>query len=418
MFSSEERKGLWWTIGGAGAGLLALTVWLLFFARSPGSRQAVGDRLPTAAALPMGRVLGTAIDAVTATELAGRTITIEGVAGRSDHRLLAASVQSPGRFEVRALPSGRCRIRIAMAGYFPEERDLQISAGATVDLGTVALVPLASISGRVIDAAGDAVGAGAVEVLIERDGQVVALAVPDARSRFEFRDLPPANYALRAVAPTRAALRDSTLTARAIDARRGGAHDDNELRVVPECALSGVLRWTSAAAPPRSIAVEQRVVRVAADGHFLVDGLRAGAVVATVEDAAGGHQSFVATLPCPAVDWPLEALVDDATPTAAAKPSAATPPLGAPTASAPPLFVRVRGADGSPAAVALELRDRNSGAVIARDWTTRAGVARVVGWPIGEWQLVACSGAGVDALDVVLREGEPLDFVLVLAAPE
>ena len=106
------------------------------------------------------------------------------------------------------------------------------------------------------------------------------------------------------------------------------------------------------------------------------------------------------------------------TTTTAITPSTATPPLAAPTASAPPLFVRVRGADGIPAAVALELRDRTSGAVIARDWTTRNGVARLVGWPTGEWQLVARSGTGIDALEVVLRDGAPLDFVLVLAAPE
>lgn len=218
MFSREERSGLWITIGGGGALLLALLFWLGFFADAP-------ERTPTVTAPPhlaLGGVRGRVVAADDGCGLALRKVSVEGVAGRSDHRVLPPHAAAPGAFEVRALPTGRCTLRLAADGYVDQQRDIVVVAGSTLELPPIALLPLVTLSGRVVDANLTPVAADTVAVTASSGAERRSAAV-DGHGHFEFAGLPPGEWTLdAATADPAAPARDSTLRPLTLAAQRGG----------------------------------------------------------------------------------------------------------------------------------------------------------------------------------------------------
>src|SRR5262245_28404305 len=132
MFSSEERSGLVVTL--AGGALLAAGLLLGLGFCSSHEAPPTKPAAATAAPLPLGHVHGKAVDRATGFGLATRAIEVAGVEARSDHRIAPPRANAPGDFEVRALPVGRCTVRIAAEGYVAVERAVEVAAGTTVEL--------------------------------------------------------------------------------------------------------------------------------------------------------------------------------------------------------------------------------------------------------------------------------------------
>ena len=69
---------------------------------------------------------------------------------------------------------------------FTVERAVEITAGRAADLGTVPLVPLATLVGRVVDRAGAGIGAQPAAVVLRCAGREVARAATDEHAAFRF----------------------------------------------------------------------------------------------------------------------------------------------------------------------------------------------------------------------------------------
>ncbi len=424
MLSTEERRGLGWTLIGGGALALTLLVWLGFFrdsAPTPPATAAAESRSPV---LRVGSVRGRIVDANHAFGLAARTVEVSGVETRSDHYLVPASATSPGAFEVRALPAGTIVLRMSADGYVHVERSVEITAGRVADLGTVALVPLATLVGRVVDRAGAGIGAQPGAVVLRCAGREVARAATDEHAEFRFDRLDPALYELEVPASTGG---DSTLAPTLVDARRGGECASIELEVSPSIAFTGRLLLPIGSAPARALTVANRRVDVGGDGRFAVDDLRAGPCVATIELDDGRLVSFSAVLPSGPVEWRVDSRVEshaDETTAPADAPLADAPPVA--TELPPPVAIpagdgelRVRVRAGEVGGVATFLRFARVDAPdqwFAQALTTRGGEARVRDLPCGvALRVEALSGRWRGVVEATLVAGVAAEARIVLA---
>jgi hypothetical protein len=149
MIRNEERTGLVLTVAG-GAGLLLVMLWLLGFFHEP--------ELPkknTVHATPRrsGGLAGEVADARTGRPVEGTTIELSGLDGVSDHWLAPADTERPLRFELKSVPAERdFTLEVGAPGYVTARRATRIAAGTTTEVGRIDLVPLAAISGTVVDA--------------------------------------------------------------------------------------------------------------------------------------------------------------------------------------------------------------------------------------------------------------------------
>jgi hypothetical protein len=429
MLSREERNGLFITVAGGGALLLALLAGLGFFSDPPATEPPPA----TSPNLALGSVRGRVVAADDQRGLALRVITIEGVAGRSDHRVLPANATAPGAFEVRALPAGRCTLRLAADGYVDELRDVVVVAGGTVELPTVPLVALVTLAGRVVDADATPAGAGTVE-LVASSGEETRKTTVDEHGRFEFSRLLPAEWTLAAATSTKNGAvaeeassdppRDSSLDPLRIDARRGGEWRELELRVLPEFTLAGTIRWPIGDPPPRSVTIGGLVTPLAGDGRFRIAGQRAGSGRALIRDGTGASHERPFRLPAAAVDWSVPEPAQDSptpardeeSPSVAAKPADAPPP--APYSTALPLRLVVRNRQGAGVPARLELRALDSELPVRIDATNRAGKATLAHWPSGSYRLLADGPTGAVECAIVLHHdpamatAPPLELLL------
>jgi hypothetical protein len=242
MIRNEERTGLVLTVAG-GAGLLLLLLWMLGFFQKP--------ELPAPAAVHAsprrsGSVAGEIVDAKSGRAVEGPAIEISGLDGVSDHWLAPADPAEPSRFELKGVPAERDFVlEVDAPGYVGVRRPTRVAAGATVDAGTIRLVPLATISGTVVDANYEALANA--EVVAERvdpgeaatpstHGDPTAPEIAksvrghaDARGSFRLEGLAPARWSLSALTTTGERTAGSTF----VDASLGGATEPIELEAFP-----------------------------------------------------------------------------------------------------------------------------------------------------------------------------------------
>ncbi len=95
-----------------------------------------------------GTLIGTVVDAVTNTSLAGAKIEVQGTG-------LSATTDVTGRFTLSNVPPGTQVVLISATGYVSQSFTLAVTAGVTYDFQTVRLTPAPTTStatGRVTDA--------------------------------------------------------------------------------------------------------------------------------------------------------------------------------------------------------------------------------------------------------------------------
>ncbi|HUY34489.1 MAG TPA: carboxypeptidase regulatory-like domain-containing protein, partial [Pirellulales bacterium] len=107
---------------------------------------------------------------------------------------------APTDFSVAGLPAGTYDVTLDLTGYVPQTITSQtVAAQATLNLGTIAMVPFGSVSGTV--ASNDAqVPAANVEVgAYDASGDLVASAAADGSGNFNISGLPPGSYSVTTV---------------------------------------------------------------------------------------------------------------------------------------------------------------------------------------------------------------------------
>jgi hypothetical protein len=301
MFSSEERRGLGFVVIGGllliGGALAALG----FFSDSP--RPAAPTPKPVSGgALALGGARGRVVDARSGAALAGRTVDVEGLAGLAEPWFSEVDPDQPAAFELHGLPSTRsCTLAIGCDGHVAVKRELRVESGQVVELGDVALVPLATISGTVVDTTGKPVARATVE-LAARSVEC------DASGAFRVERLAPTTYAISA----RADGDVRSIASVSVDATRGGECDPVRVVVAPTFALHGKFEWPKETPPPIGALLRfdwtdppppaPLRAEVAADGAFTFDAVRARRVrLVALVDAEHG------------VPFDLEAPFDTAT---------------------------------------------------------------------------------------------------------
>lgn len=274
MLSSEERSALVFTLAGVGGLLVALLFALGLFS-DPAPPGAADPAAQAAArpALALGAVRGRLTDAHTGFGLASRTVEVRGLDAISDHWLVPPDPLAPGAFELRGLPAGRrCGVLLSADGYVDALREVAVASGVTTELGDVALVPLATVGGRVVDASGQGLGPAQVE-LESQDGSRRRCEV-DAHGSFRFERLPPGEYRLTAAASSG----EFSFVPTRVDASRGGEQGAARVEIFPGVSARGFLRLPVGSAPLHAVSAQGRRGEVSGDGRFEVTGLRAGPV--------------------------------------------------------------------------------------------------------------------------------------------
>jgi hypothetical protein len=237
MIRNEERTGLVLTVAG-GAGLLLLLLWMLGFFQKP--------ELPAPAAVHAtprrsGSVAGEIVDAKSGRAVEGPAIEISGLDGVSDHWLAPADPALPARFELKGVPSERDFVlEVDAPGYVGVRRPTRVAAGATVDAGTIRLVPLATISGTVVDANYEALAdaeivAEPIDAGTDAAATKSATARSDARGAFRLDALLPAKWSVHATTPGG----ERSLAPVVVDASCGGAAAPIEMELFPPDASVG-----------------------------------------------------------------------------------------------------------------------------------------------------------------------------------
>ncbi len=394
MLSTEERSGLAFTLIGGGVLAVALLVWIGFFsepATAP-KRDAVA-RAGTPPALRLGAARGRVVDARSGFGLAARVVDVRGLDGLSDHWLLEADPATPGAFEVRGLPSGRsCTLALSADGYVDATRECDVVAGRTLELGDVALTPLVTLIGQVVDAGGLSIGPAQVELV--HDGGLLR-ADADLHGSFRFERLAPGRFALRARTETG----DRSFLETRVDATTGGEQRGLQVEVFPTVALRGAFRLPVGSAPLVGVAAQSQRGQVAGDGRFEVTGLRAGPLrlVVLVNERDGVALELAA--PADELDLPIDPAAavelaalpaDDDSELArlvAPEPAIAGEPRGS-------LVVRALGPQGERLAGArVELAAADPAIAPRLRFTSRAGECVARGLRAGiEWRVTVRSG--------------------------
>jgi len=206
--------------------------------------------------------------------LEGVVLSVEPVASSVGDGLVGVSMREfNGVIEVEHLPPGLVTLRLEAANYRPWSGERELLVGEPVDLGVVTLVPLARLSGFVLDAYGAPVSAakvrsdGGSEALSDEDGRY-QLEVSDERSR-----LSAVHWALGRGA---------------LDIEAGCGAGRCDVRLTEEVAREG---WRELlAADGVTLVNEERgvvVSELASDSPWVTMGLQRGDFIEEL-DAAGG----------------------------------------------------------------------------------------------------------------------------------
>ena len=315
MLSSEERSGLRWIAGGGAALLIVLLIALGFFRDTRHEEAAASTATPTpkrSAAGKLGGAHGRVIDRRTGFGVAARTVELHDLDGIADPWLAPADELRPGEFELHGVPATPpCAVTIAADGYQPVRRKLAIAPGESHDFGDVALTPLVTLVGRVVDSA--AIGVAGAEVAFRTGGGVSASTTADPQGNFRFERLAPSAGEL--LATTSAG--DATLAALPIDGSEGGEIRGVELDVVPTFPLRALLRRPIGAPPLLSVSCGAERTPFPANGRIEFAHLHAGpatllawldgrrAIPLRVDlpiDPAGGRELTLELDPAQAID--------------------------------------------------------------------------------------------------------------------
>lgn len=282
MIRNEERTGLVLTVAG-GAGLLLLLLWMLGFFQKPAPPAAATVH---AAPRRIGSVAGEIVDAKSGRAVEGPAIEISGLDGVSDHWLAPADPALPARFELKGVPAERDFVlEVDAPGYVGARRPTRVAAGATVDAGTIRLVPLATISGTVVDANYEALADA--EIVAERSdagsdaATKSASARSDARGAFRLDALLPARWSVHASTPAG----EQSFAPVVVDASSGGAAAPIELELFPADASGSAspLLADGTNAPGDMTGPRSLVVRVVDENGAPLAGAR---VLYSINDAS------------------------------------------------------------------------------------------------------------------------------------
>jgi len=230
--------------------------------------------------------------------LAGRArvVSFEGLTlpGFASDRM-STEVRGDGRFALGPLPPGALQVRVAAAGYASKRLEAFVpEAGATVELGRVALDTGLTIRGRVIDAEESGIEGAKVSATPESATlDPPAEATSDDGGAFVVRGLEEDAYELSVSAPGYATLR---VGARAGDAdvelRLEGAGDirgrvvDAEGRAAPDARIRAEPADASSHFPGRVYgSVEDD------EGHFVLRDVAAGTFILHAEASGRGEAS-------------------------------------------------------------------------------------------------------------------------------
>ena len=166
------------------------------------------------AAVPTGLIAGKVVEAGSGQAVTESVVTLDGApAGR--RRVM---VDAQGRYVFTSLPPGTYRVQVEQFGYvrsaYGKVHPLGVGGGRPIDLAegqrvtdaTILMWRMASISGRVVDEAGEPVAGVSVRPLLRtiRNGQVSLEAAfagyqsqrTDDRGRYRAALLPPGDYAV------------------------------------------------------------------------------------------------------------------------------------------------------------------------------------------------------------------------------
>ncbi|MEM9379573.1 MAG: carboxypeptidase-like regulatory domain-containing protein [Planctomycetota bacterium] len=216
-----------------------------------------------------------------------------GAPGRST----SVVTDADGRFET-GVAGGDVRIEVGLDGYAPYERDAEVAAEGTTDVGDLRLAEGVRIAGRVLDPNGRGVPKARIVAQPKREGGIVfyggpldALATTDESGRFEIRrqaagpyeliavhdEHPPQPFSGRTERPGEAVeglvvtLRaGATIEGVVVDLPAGGA---DGLRVVARGGPGGIgILFGSRPGGPVTADVDER-------GSFVLTGLEPGAEV-------------------------------------------------------------------------------------------------------------------------------------------
>jgi len=159
------------------------------------------------------RVAGVVVSAATSAPLAQTRVFL--VSSRNPSDSLSVVTQDDGRFSFNALPAGKFSLRGARRGYLSaayEQHEQYSTAivtgipGLDTENLTLRLVPLAALSGTVLDETGEPVRNAQVRLFVQSHRSGTTRVVPlsgastDDQGAFEFAPLQPANYFVAASA--------------------------------------------------------------------------------------------------------------------------------------------------------------------------------------------------------------------------
>lgn len=147
---------------------------------------------PAVASPLKGTFIGTVIDQAGGTPIAGATITVTGPT--------PSSVQSgqDGKFVLGNLSGGAYNVQIQKTGYSAFSKPYSVANGQTVDLGSVAMVQLASagiVRGKITAASS---GSPLTGVAIALTGSATLNTLTDSSGNFEFTGVTPGTVILSA----------------------------------------------------------------------------------------------------------------------------------------------------------------------------------------------------------------------------
>lgn len=130
-------------------------------------------------------------------------VSAEPNGGTTDPLQIYTTTSTSTVFTLDGLPAGSYDVTISLPGYVPQTiAGVAVSAGGSADLGTVDLVPVATISGKVSSSDPSTAATDLVLSLTDGAGDVVGTATTDASGAFTFTNVAPGTYTIGPVLST------------------------------------------------------------------------------------------------------------------------------------------------------------------------------------------------------------------------
>ncbi|WP_162932421.1 carboxypeptidase regulatory-like domain-containing protein [Solimonas sp. K1W22B-7] len=245
--------------------------------------RALAGQAQPPATVSKGRVVGQVSDAATRAPLAAATISVAG------HNL---STTASGQFDIGDITPGNYSLGVGKVGYASVQRQLNIAAGAVVDVGTVSLLVLedaAAVHGAVFDgSSGQPLAGATVAVTVGVDSFSVLAGNNGA---FELTGIPAGSGT---IVVSKAGYRSA---AQALSFEPGSSYGfspslypDAEPAPTQASIVGRVLAADSGAAISGArVSVGDKFALSASNGSFQIDGLEAGAIDIQVE--ATGYEA-------------------------------------------------------------------------------------------------------------------------------